>query len=284
MTQATPDQQSLSSASEPDIREKRGLLATVNLTGLVEAATSECILQSALWNSEHGLTQIEYRTFAAQLVEAGRDAVCSHALQEKYDWLLMVDGDATFQADAVGKLLHTAYVTHPSSDVVGAYCQLKGSYLPTIDCGSGRWEPHWPGEGVLPVIRTGGHFLLVKTDILRRFGPPWFRTRQTLRPIRILAELDNFARCNLAGENPFRSLPEWETLTKLAREKSSEGSSSVGEDSGFCDAVRAAGGSILVDTGILTGHIDRKVIGPADLKDTLRKHEEKIRLAVGVLE
>jgi hypothetical protein len=269
-------------ADQVDLTALRGLVATANLTGTVFGQTADCTLRLALHNAEHGLTQIEYATFPCQLVEAGRDSILGHALQQNYDYVLMYDGDATFNADALLRLLHTAYVTHPQADVVGAYAQLKGSFIPTIDTGTGTWEPHFPGAGILPVIRTGGHFLLIKTPILRRMPAPWFRTRPAMRPIRALAEVDNYARVKMDGENPFSASEAWERLVALARAESPQ-ESSVGEDSGFCDAVKAAGGQIVVNTDVLTGHIEQRVITPADLKAKLKERADHLRLAVGVL-
>jgi hypothetical protein len=234
----------------------------------------------ALHNAQHGL-QCEYRVFPCQLVESGRDAICQHALAESYDYVLMYDGDSVFPADALLRLLHTAFVTHPDSNVVGAYAQLKGSFAPTIDLGSGTWEPIFPGSGVLPVIRTGGHFLLVKTPILRRFGPPWFRTRQALKPIKALAEVDNYARCKLDGENPFSEREEWGQLVDLAR-KESGAESSVGEDSGFCDQAKAAGGRIYVNTDVVAGHLETRVIQPSDLKERLDARDLRLRQSCGI--
>lgn len=269
------------SDSIPDLTSLRGLCATANLTGTVMGPTADCTLRLALYNASLGL-QIEYQTFPCQLVESGRDAICAHALRENYDYLLMYDGDATFSEDALARLLHTAFVTHPQADVVGAYAQLKGSAIPTIDTGTGTWELHFPGEGTLEVIRTGGHFLLVKTPILRKFGPPWFRTRQAMRPIRALADLDNYARIKFDGRNPFSTTDDWQQLVELARAES-PAESSVGEDSGFSDQVKAAGGRIFVNTDVLTGHLEVRTITPLDLKTKMREREERLRQAVGVL-
>lgn len=264
-----------------DITGLRGLCATANLTGTVFGQTADCTLNMALHNASLGL-QVEYLTFPCQLVESGRDSICAHALNQNYDYLLMYDGDATFAADALVKLLYTAFVTHPDADVVGAYAQLKGSYVPTIDTGLGVWEPIFPGAGVLPVIRTGGHFLLVKTGILKRLPAPWFRTRQAMRPIRALAEVDNYARCKLDGENPLASNGDtWNDLVSLAR-KESAAENGVGEDSGFCDAVCAAGGRIYVNSDILTGHLEVRTITPRDLKERLAERDLRLRQCVGV--
>lgn len=272
------------SEEQQDLRELRGCIATCNLTGQVQAETMEAYANMRAWNTEHGLREIEYFQQPAQLVEAGRDAICSHALKEKYDWLCMFDGDATFQPDAFARLLHTAYEAVPDADVVGAYCQLRNTpYLPTIDTGTGTWEAIYPNSGVLPVIRTGGHFLLVKTGILVRFGPPWFRARHTKRLIDAFLEVDNYARCHLDGGNPFRALPEWEQLTNSARKESLTEPSNVGEDSGFSDRVKAVGGRIYVDTAVITGHVTKRVLGPQDFVSAIKEREKLPRLAVGVL-
>ena len=268
--------------NERDIRDLRGLVATVNLTGLVTSETQDSLLKLALHNASTGFTNIEYLTFQAQLVEAGRDAVLEHMLRNRYDFALMFDGDALFPPDALVKLLQTAFITHGDSDAVGAYAQLKGSFLPTIDTGSGTWEPHFPGEGVLPAIRTGGHFLLVKPSAVQCMGPsPWFRTRRTLRPVDALREVDNFARVTLAGSNPFVQLSEWTRLMDAAAKDATAGEGHVGEDSGFCDRLLASGGKLYVDTNVVTGHLSKQVITPEDLKKMLRERDRKVALACG---
>lgn len=236
------------------------------------------------WNIENGFVQVEYQRFPCVLVENGRDEVAMHALREKYDWVLQIDADAApFPADALAKLLNRAYVDAPDADAVGAYCQLKQPpYLPTIDTGTGRWEEHYPGEGLLPVIRTGGHFLLQKTDAFRKIGaPPYHRTRIAPRPIEIFAEMDSFARTHLDGRNPFAETEEWQALSEIAR-AGSGGASWVGEDSGFCDNLTAAGGRIYVDTDLWVGHIAKVTITPKMLKDALDEQRTQVRAACGV--
>jgi len=269
------------------IRDLKGLVATVSITGDVKPQFSHSLSNLRDFNSRNDLTNIEYRYFEAKLVEAGRDAVAKHALKEGYDFFLMIDADAgPFPDTALVKLLWNTFVTHPFFDVMGVYAQLKQApYLPVIDTGTGTWEPWMPGAGILEVIRTGGHFLLVKTPILRRFGPPWFRTRIPYSPAKAFRELDNFARCKLDGKNPLQSHPEWETLLAQAKAESTPESSEsvhIGEDSGFCDAVKAAGGRIGVDTDIIAGHIGTKVIKPEDLWDEIVKDTKKQYRAVGV--
>jgi len=269
-----------------DLKKIPGLIATVCTTGFVLPEFSQCREDMRSYNDRNGWHTMEYRFYDAKLVERGRDAACEHALKHNYHWILQIDADATFAPNAFEELMKTAFITHPQAHVVGAYAQLSaGINLPTIDTGTGRWEPHFPQQGVLPVIRTGGHFILVKTQILKAFGPPWFRTRSAQQPAQAFAEVDNFSRTKLDGRNPLVDHPEWNTLIAEAKRVGGDGNNvTVGEDSGSMDRVKAVGGNIVVNTDVITGHVAKKVITWKDLKKALDLIESNKYRAVGVLE
>lgn len=266
------------------IADLAGLVTSIVTSGHVQEEFSIQFSNLRDYNTRNGLTSVEYRQQPAKLVEAGRDAVCRHALENDYEWILMIDADAApFPRDSLERMLTTAFVKQPRIDVLGAWCQLKQRpWLPVVDTGTGRWEPQAPGEGVKEVIRTGGHFLLLKTRILRRFGPPWFRTRQTVPPLKALKEIDNFARIRLDGENPLRRTSAWKTLEAEAAKGGSGEPSNIGEDSGFSDRVKSVGGTIAVDTDLVVGHVTKRTIGPKDLKEELEKDQERKFAHVGV--
>jgi hypothetical protein len=267
-----------------------GLIATTVTTGHVESAYAACHENMRSFHDRNGLHSIEYRQFAAALVETGRDSVVEHFLASRkgdtpYSWCVQIDADAVFDPDAVVRILDTAFNKVPDSDMVGAYCQMKGSFAASLDCGSGTWEVHFPGEGVVPVIRTGAHFILTKRSAFEKMGRgPWFRTRQAPRALDIMAELDGYARQNFSGSNPFSKSSEWQELLEKAAQNCTGGPSSVGEDSGFCDRLTAAGGRLYVDCDIVTGHVFRDVIRPQMLKDKVDRHNRMFRLACGVFE
>jgi hypothetical protein len=266
------------------LSELPGLIATCVTSGVVEPLYAECHEAMARFNDKAGFTKVEYRKFYATLVEAGRDSAIQHMMQNRYAWCVQIDADATFPEDALIRILNTAYNVAPDSDAVGAYCQLKGSYAPTFDSGTGTWQIQWPGAGVIPVIRTGAHFLLTKRSAFEKMGQaPWFRTRISPRPLDVLAEVDNLARTRLSGRNPFSDTTEWQQLLDHARLNSAGGASSVGEDSGFCDRLLASGGRLYVDTDLVTGHIEKRVIQPKDLKDLMNERQKRLRLSVGLL-
>ena len=270
---------------EVDIKGLPGLVATVNLTGTIEAACAEALSHVRSFCDRNDWHAVEYKTFYAVLVEAGRDAVVQWALDNDYSWLIMIDGDAApIPAQLVPYLVNKIFVEFPQADVIGAYCQLKGPpHAPTIDTGTGTWEVHYPNSGTMEVIRTGAHAFIAKTSAYKRFGPPWYKTRIGETPAKAFAEVDNFARCKLDGRNPLTKHPEWTTLMSEAIQAAGGLPMPVGEDSAFCDALRAHGGRIYVDTDIVVGHIDRRIIKPSDLRDAINERQKRVRLACGLL-
>lgn len=281
-----------------------GCVATICTTGTVLSEYTAAFGNLRSFNDRNGFHKVEYLQIDAKLVEAGRDSAVMHALNEGYDWILQIDADAApFREDALHLLLNSAYLLHPDSDVMGAYCQIKGDLpLPTIDTGTGTWEVHFPDEGILPVIRTGAHFFLTKCDAFRKMGgPPYFRTRQPWMPLHALREVDNYARTQLDGQNPFERDKAWISLTQSAikdtqdtnKERYLESKSPlpmelselfVGEDSGFCDRLKSVGGQIYVDTALVAGHVHKKIIVPDDLRNALDTMDRRRRLAYGVME
>jgi hypothetical protein len=165
----------------PDIQERKlrdlsFLCATTITAGFTDDAFYEFHRELARYNDAHKETtgSVEYRTFRSPFVEAARDDACKHMMEQNYDGLLFVDADMVgYPSHAMAALIEDAFIKVPASDVVGAYCNLKSDpFLPTIDTGTGTWEPHMPGAGILEVIRTGGAFLFVKATAIHKLGPP----------------------------------------------------------------------------------------------------------------
>lgn len=265
------------------LKQKRGMISTVVITGSVESWFSQCHEDARSYHDRNGFHAIEYRKEDARLVESGRDKLAVHMMEQGYEWMVQCDADSTFQPDAFIRLLHTAFFAVPDSDMVGAYIQLKGNGIPAIDTGTGTWEEHYPGEGVIPVIRTGGHFFLCKRSAFEKVGrPPYFRTREAPRALDAMAELDGYARQNHAGRNPFAETTEWQTLLQKATENGGGQKSGVGEDSSWCDLLKSRGGNIYVDSNIVTGHIQKEIIGPDKLRKYMDERARKLGLVCGI--
>lgn len=258
-----------------ELRALPGLVATVALTGSVTPEFSASLAEMRSFNDRNGFHKIEYQQFHAVLVESGRDAAVAHMMNTDkgaYQWLLQIDADAApFRPDAVPYMLFTMWHKIPSAAALGGYCQLKGApYLPTIDTGTGTWEEHYPGEGLLAVIRTGAHFLMCRRHAFTKTGPPWFRTRLAQQPIRAMMEVDNYARRTLGGDNPLIAMPEWDTMLHAALRDGLQGETAVGEDSGFFDKLRGVMQTAYVDTDLVVGHKAHRTIMPNDFIDAIR--------------
>jgi hypothetical protein len=262
-------------------------LVVVPTYGSVKGDTFRWLWELRAFSEKHGLNNAQWMTVNGALVEKARNDAVRIMLNSGAQWLMQIDGDMVGNPDALLHLLSFAFQPNSPADVVGGYCTLKGEYnLPTIDTGTGTWESIFPGQGPIEAMRTGAAFLLAKRHVFERIPDPWFRMRVPARPLDFMFEVDNWARMKCNGENPFRGLPggPWERLEELARsDPSAEPGkfvpAEVGEDSGFCDRVKAAGMRIFVHTDVVIGHLEEKVLGPADHKkaiDGVRKQHRQL--------
>lgn len=226
--------------------------------------------------------------FGGSLVDKARNDAARTCLQQGYGYVLYIDGDMVFSPENVFNLVQAAYTPRGQAfDVLGGYCVLRGGAVPTIDTGTGTWESHYAGSGVLEVVRTGAAFLLVKRHVFEKIPAPWFSTRQPMRWLDGLFEVDNLARTRLDGTNPFVGLPgrPWEKLVEIAsKDPQANGVGyEIGEDSGFCDRAKLAGFRLAVDTDVSIGHIDSIVLTSDTHKERMDAREKEHRLIHGVL-
>ncbi len=258
--------------------------------GSIRVETALCLTEAMKGLQQRGMPH-RLQHFGGALVDKARNDACRAMLADpNCGYVLFIDGDMTFRPEQVSLLIEAAYTPKAQwADVVGGYCVLRGGAVPTIDTGTGTWESHFPGGGVKEVIRTGGAFLLVKRHVVQRMPEPWFACRFPMRYLDALAEIDNFARCKFDGQNPFRDLPgrPWEQLLQIASQDPQSARPTVGyevgEDSGFCDRVRAHGMRIAVDTDIELGHIDTVVLNGTTHKERMDARELEHRQLAGVL-
>lgn len=266
-------------------------LVCITTYGVITHQTHGCMMAARSFTEKQGLHNIQWITLPGTLVEKARNEAVRQMLRGGHQWLIFVDGDTTFNEDAIVGLMHSAYGLQPNADVMGGWVPLRGDLaLPTIDTGTGTWESHYPGSGIMPVIRTGGAFLLVKRHVFEALQDPWFRMRVPARPIDFMAEVDNYARIKFDGQNPFRDLPSqpWERLAKCAQDDPSIVIDNfvpveVGEDSGAMDRFKMAGFNLFVNTNIACGHVDTRVLTWTDHKAAMEKNEVWQRQACGLL-
>ena len=263
-----------------------GMVCTTNW-GLITAESAQCLSDTRSYCEEHGLKNITWQMVPGALVDKARNDAFRHMLSGPAQWILMIDADMVWEPDAVVRLLSAAYGTHPEYDVLGAYCNLRGNLaLPTIDTGTGTWESHYPGQGVMSVMRTGGAFMLVKRQVAERIPGPWFALRVPMRPLDAVAEVDTFCRTIFDGRNPFRG-ESWDRLqTAAATHPSAQTwvAEEVGEDSSFCDRVTGAGLRIGVQSDIVVKHLDREVKDWTYHRKAMDEHAKQQRLLSGFTE
>ena len=156
----------------------------VTTFGMITGQTSQCFHRARSFTEKQGLLNIQWETIPGALVEKARNESVRQMLRAGHGWILFIDGDCTFDEQAIVQLLQSAYGELPAADAMGGWCPLRGDLaLPTIDTGTGTWESHFPGSGILPVMRTGGAFLLVKRHVFEALKDPWFRMRVPAREI-----------------------------------------------------------------------------------------------------
>jgi hypothetical protein len=257
--------------------------------GAVTAETLGSWGEMRAYCGETGLKNLGFMIVMGSLVDKTRNEAVVSMLNSPAQWLLFIDGDMQWPKESAHVLLQTAYQGLPWADVVGAWCPLRGSpYLPTIDPGSGTWEPIAPGGGPIEVMRTGGAFLLIKRHVFERMPAPWYGVRTVGRPIDAMLEVDNFARQKFDGQNPLRKSKEWQQLESIAAQLAHSPAnavypfSSVGEDSNFCDRAKGMGFRIVVQTNLTINHVDRKVITADDHLDAMKHLRDQEALATGV--
>jgi len=265
-------------------------MVCVTTFGMITQQTTQCLLNARSFTEKQGLHNIQWLMIPGSLVEKARNEAVRQTLRAGHGWLLFIDGDCTFDENAILAVLQSAYGEVPTADAMGAWCPLRGELaLPTIDSGSGTWESWYPGSGIVPVMRTGGAFLLVKRHVFEAIKDPWFRMRVPARPMDFMGELDNWLRIKFDGKNPFREQGDtWARAEKAAQDDPSIVVENfvpveVGEDSGFCDRAKLAGFNLFVNTNIACGHVDAKVLTWGDHKKAMQDAEKWQRLASGLL-
>lgn len=285
--------------SSPDTVEIPPGVLAVTTFGMVTAESCQSLLDLTRHNMASNINNVHYTMVHGALVDKARNEAVKMLLgNPQLKYLFFIDADMVFAPDIMQKILFTAF--HPQAcpwaDIIGGWCPLRGKpYLPTIDTGTGTWEPHDANVGPLEVIRTGSACILIKRHVFERMEYPWYGVRPAPRAIDMLAEIDNYARCKMDGHNPLREHAAWAILEKCASEDASRLRSeqkanlpggffsSVGEDSNFCDKARALGLRIVVQTDAVCGHLERQAITPTMHMAAMREGERMTRLAVGVL-
>jgi hypothetical protein len=181
-------------------------------------------------------------------------------------WLMLVDADMMWKADAFERLLAAA----EPDRIVGGLCFAYGDerLLPTIFEADELMRYKWPAEGyeipentLTEVYGTGAAFLLCHRDTLIKIGEPvskqtnncWFREVETILELPV-------------PRDTFTHEAYW-----------------MSEDLYFCNQAHAAGIGVFVHTGVEVGHkkshiLNRQLYESGQL--TWQAHYAKVKEAV----
>lgn len=175
----------------------------------------------------------------ANVSRARNELTARFLLERREPWLLMVDTDMAFTAEALERLLVAA--DQRERPILGGLCFSQGEDgpLPTMyelvphEDGAGTFARYqqWPEDAPHRVAATGAAFLLVHRYVFERL-------------------------LKHGWGKPAKRDPVWPWFRESAM-----GSRVMGEDLTFCLRAAAAGYPIHVHTGVQIGHMKSTMLG-----------------------
>ena len=156
--------------------------------------------------------------------ELNRNWLCQYALEQQYDYLVMLDVDHAHPADIVGRLVGhgkpvvaaLAFQRMPPYDAMAYRKNGKGFEIITS----------WTGS-LVQITWVASCAICIETAALKRLQWPWW-----FYPIN---------QCYVDGAPP----PSTDAMNAKCPT----------EDIGFCERCRNAGVAVYVDTGMITPHL-----------------------------
>ena len=159
--------------------------------------------------------------------DVARNAACTDALQNGFQWLMFLDDDVVAPPDTFARL------SQSNHDIVsGLYYRRQEPICPvamTMDAdGKSTWVTQWnPPNSIVEVDLVGAGCLLIHRRVLERVQSPWFT---------------------------------WE----IGRDDVPKTRSAMSEDFAFCMKAKQAGFKVHLDTSIRCEHVGLGQSGGAD--------------------
>jgi hypothetical protein len=149
------------------------------------------------------------------------------------DWLLFIDSDMTYDADAVQRLVESR--EEHDLDIVGGLCFRRSHpYQPTMymrekpDSGMYNFLESWEPDSMVEVDATGMAFCIIHKRVFEK----------------------------IAGTE----MPPYAARQELGLPQFFKWVGQLGEDLRFCQDAKAAGCHIFVDTSIKIGHVGERIV------------------------
>ena len=133
-------------------------------------------------------------------VNENRNQISTHALELGAEWVWYIDDDHCFHPDTLTRLL-----AHNVDIVSGLYCRRVAPFHPVIymeedaDGDVVKYALQNQHVGMQQVVATGAGCLLVKANVLRTLGAPYWRISQRPDGTMVGEDIDFCVRARAAG-------------------------------------------------------------------------------------
>lgn len=234
-----------------------------------------CVPSFDTWHADTAMAMIGMGTYTMQygialafmnekssMVTKARNGLAEKALSFGADYMLFVDSDLVFPADALMRLLNH------QKDIVGATYNKRVPPFETL--GHFLGEPRDLGSGgLIEADFLPGGFLLIKTDVLQKLPQPWFFETYYRTPEDVMASWlgvldDQFGDAPpTAFKEQMAAIPglrDWLEAQKVNRGEFD--ARYMSEDYNFCRKARKAGITVWCDLDLTfqLGHIGEQTV------------------------
>jgi len=184
----------------------------MGVTGIIGISSPEIARYAEFYSSLSRVARPPGTALAhslGQVISTNRNMISERALEVGAEWVWYVDDDHLFQPDALMRLL-----ARDVDIVSGLYLQRRIPYTPhrynREEATGALWPmPLLPGDsGMSEALATGAGCLLVKTAVLRKMEPPYWRLGQ-MAPDVWGDDFDFCRRARAAGFKIWCDLDVW---------------------------------------------------------------------------
>lgn len=229
----------------PEIKRPRVMIALPS-GRTWEARTATAVAGMATFSALHGV-EIAITNLEGSMISKQRNDLAAMAIQHNMDYIMWVDTDMLMPPDAMIRLLKH------QRDVVGATYNKRVPPYETL----GRLKGPKPDKlgGLLEADLMPGGFMLVKTDVYRRIGWPYYWETYQWPGDTGVARLKNYLRNSWHDAPSEAELDSLELAKPLVDWLQKQHDADVGnpkweyysEDLNFCRKLRKAGITIWCD-------------------------------------
>ena len=155
-------------------------------------------------NSYLGLQRPQGSTaisLVGSLTSLARNSIVDIAIERGFTHLLFLDTDMTFPADTIKKL-----ISHDKDIVSGLYFERYAPYRPMLRkrLDDGYSLVDYTKGGLVECDALGAGCLLVKIDVFKKIGKPYFEYRLTKKGIKETFLSEDIVFCERAREEGFK--------------------------------------------------------------------------------